>query len=143
MSGTISRSDKFTQTQKTPDFFSDILDDFFAHPITGDIVRIKNEQSIKQSVRNLILTNYGERLFNPNIGSNLQNSLFDFGDGVTTSDIQYHIKQTLDNYEPRIYILNVNVTVDDTQQTLFVNIVFAIINTTNVQSVDILLKRVR
>ena len=143
MSGTITRADRFTQTLKTPDLFSDFLNDFSAHPITGDIARIKNDQSIKQALRNLVFTDLGERLYQPTVGSNVRRSLFEFNDSVTAADLQYHIKQTIENNEPRVSLLNVTVTSLPVQDKISINIVFAIINTGTVQSLDLLLKRVR
>ena len=70
-------------------------------------------------------------------------SLFEMADSITADDLAFHIQQTLQNCEPRIHVLNVVAVADATQQTVVVNIVFSIINTTTIQNVDILLKRVR
>jgi phage baseplate assembly protein W len=137
------RADKFTQIQKIQDMFSDFLDDMSPHPITGDIAKIRNEQSIKQSLRNLILTNYGERLFQPNIGCNILNSLFEINDQVAADDLKYHITQTIINSEPRASLIDVQVFSDYNQNSVSVNIIFSIINTSIPQSVEIILRRVR
>ena len=143
MSGTITRADRYTQVQKTPVVYSDFLDDFSAHPITGDIVTAKNEQSIKQSLRNLIMTDMGERFFQSHIGSNIRKSLFEMNDSITASDLKYHIQQTIQNNEPRVALIDVVVAFLPVQDSVNINIVFAIINTNNIQNLDILLKRVR
>jgi len=142
MSGT-TRADKYTQKQKAPVIYSDFLDEFFAHPVTGDIVTAKNEQSIKQSLRNLINTDLGERFFQAQIGSNVRRSLFELNDSITAGDLKYHIQQTIQNNEPRVALIDVVVAFLPTQDSVHINIVFAIINTNNIQNLELLLKRVR
>jgi len=141
MSG--SRSDYATQLKKTPVVYSDFLDDFTPHPATGDIGRITNSQSIKQSIQNLIFTNYGERLFQPTIGSNVNRILFEPNDIIAQQDLQFHITNTLTQNEPRIILLGVTVTPDVQNDYVYVNIVFSIINSVEVQSVSVYLQRVR
>lgn len=142
MSGSI-RADYYSQTQKMPDIYSDFLDDFSSHPITGDIARLRNEQSVKQSLRNLVLTNYGERFFQPNIGCNVMRSLFEIIDLFTIHEIQYHVKQTIENSEPRVNLLQVIVTPNDVNNQITISIIFSLINSTAIQSLDLILKRVR
>ena len=67
-----TRADTITQLQKIPDLFSDFLTDFTPHPITKDLTRTKNDIAIKRSVRNIVLTMMGERLFQPSIGGNIR-----------------------------------------------------------------------
>jgi phage baseplate assembly protein W len=138
-----ARSDFYVQSNKQTEIFSDFLDDFAAHPLTGDIARVRNEQAIKQSVRNLVLTTYGERFFQPQIGSNVNSALFEFNDSITASDLDYHIRQTLENNESRVNVQQVNVKMLTDNYSIAVSIIFTIINTTNLQTIDIFLKRVR
>lgn len=140
---TISRADRFTQTQKSINIYSDFLDDFSAHPITGDISRVTNEQSIKQSIRNLVMTNYGERLFQPTIGSNILGSLFEFNDLTTASDLQFYISETIRNNEPRASLESVNVTETPDSNYVKIDILFSIINSQTIQTLNLILKRVR
>lgn len=140
---TNNRSDYYTQTSKTPDLFSDFLDDFSPHPISGDISRIKNDQSIKQSLRNLIMTNYGEALFQPNKGCSINKALFEPNDTVASDDLTYHITTTIETSEPRVSLLDVQVLSNVNTDTLNINIVFSIINTNIPQSISLFLKRVR
>ena len=138
-----TRADKFTQLQKLPDLFSDFLDDLTAHPISGDVARAKNEQSVKQAIRNLILTNYGERVFQPDIGCDVDHALFEFNDYITKDNLQIHIKTTLANHEPRINLLTVDVYQNEDDDTVAINIVFALINSQTPQNVTLFLRRVR
>jgi phage baseplate assembly protein W len=138
-----TRADFFTQTRKLPDLFSDLLTSLAPHPISGDVVRVKNDQAIKQSLRNLVLTNYGERMFQPTIGCNIRNALFEPNDILSADDIQHHISTTIQNHEPRVSLIDVVVQPDYEQDTVIINIVFSIINTTTAQSLSMILKRVR
>tara|TARA_R100000231_G_scaffold120993_1_gene91116 strand:- start:519 stop:920 length:402 start_codon:yes stop_codon:yes gene_type:complete len=90
--------------------FKDISLSFTPHPVTKDLTILKNENAIKRSVRNLIQTIPTERFFNSVLGSEVRDSLFDFVDFGTASVIQNQIEITLENFEPRIE--NVLVEVD-------------------------------
>jgi phage baseplate assembly protein W len=138
-----TRADRYTQLDKIPDIFGDFLSDLTPHPISKDLVRLKNDQSIKQSIKNLVLTNYGERPFQPNIGSSLNRSLFEPNDGFLTDDIETSIRTTIQSNEPRVYLINVTVIPTSDTNTISVNIVFSIINNMQPQSLDVILRRVR
>ena len=138
-----NKADNITQLKKTPVLFSDFFDDFTVHPISNDLGRLVNDQSIKQSIRNLILTNYGERLFQPSLGSNVNRTLFEPDDNMACQDLQYHIQSTLSYNEPRINLLNVIAISDPDNNKINVNIIFSIINSTQVQSLTVFLQRAR
>jgi len=137
------RADNITQLSKAPDSFSDFFTDFSKHPVTKELARLRNDQSIKQALRNLILTNYGERLFQPNIGSNIYRSLFEPNDIIAAEDIRYHIETTVRQNEPRVSLLQVEVFSDQVNDSVIINVVFAIISTNQIQSLDVVLRRVR
>ena len=139
----LTRTDFISQTYSQPDLFSDFLDDFSPHPITGDIVRIKNENSIKQSVKNLVLTSLGERPFQPFVGSSIYTSLFEPNDFILADSIRFNIENTLTNNEPRVKLVDVSLLQDPDNNSISVNIVFVILNTQNVQTLNLILKRVR
>ncbi len=89
--------------------FKDISLSFTPHPVTKDLTILKNENAIKKSVRNLIQTIPTERFFNSALGSEVRDSLFDFVDFGTASAIQNQIQITLENFEPRIDNVSVEV----------------------------------
>ena len=107
--------------------FKDISLSFTPHPVTKDLTILKNENSIKRSVRNLIQTIPTERFFNPTLGSEVRESLFDFVDFGTASAIQNQIELTLENFEPRIDNVSVEVNprpdTNEFEVTIFFNIV--------------------
>ena len=90
--------------------FKDISLSFDRHPVTNDILNIKNEDAIKKAVRNIVQTVPSERFFNPIFGSDVKTSLFEFVDFVTASLLEDQILVAIENYEPRIN--NVRVRVD-------------------------------
>lgn len=138
-----TRADRFTQLQKVPDLFSDFLDDLTPHPITKDLTRIKNDAAIRQSIKNLVLTNYNERPFQPNIGSNVNRSLFEPNDAFMQDELESSIRRTIEANEPRASVIRVEAITQSDGFTVTVNIIFSIINSMQPQSLDIILRRVR
>ena len=90
--------------------FKDINLSFEPHPITKDLQILKNENAIRRSVRNIVETIPTERFFNPLLGSDVRGSLFEFVDFGTASVIEEQIEISLNNFEPRID--NIQVQVD-------------------------------
>ena len=82
--------------------FKDINLSFKRHPVTNDVVAIRDEDAIKRSVKNIIFTILGEKPFEPNFGSVINQSLFDLSTNLNEIRISDEIKQSLLNYEPRI-----------------------------------------
>ena len=107
--------------------FKDISLSFEPHPVTKDLPILKNESAIRRSVRNLVETIPTERFFNPLLGSNVRSSLFDFVDYGTASVIQDQIRVTVENFEPRVGDLRVEVTPQPDTNTFEVNVIFNII----------------
>ena len=87
--------------------FKDISMSFKINPINSDLIATKNETAIARSVRNLVFTRPGEKFFNPNLGSKVYESLFDNMDEVSASVVEDDIKDTIDNYEPRVRLISV------------------------------------
>jgi len=95
-------------SQRQSRAFKDISLSFKKHPVTNDIISLTNENAIKRSVRNLIETINEERFFNPLIGSNVKNSLFDQADSTTLVTLKTQIETTINNFEPRVALTNVS-----------------------------------
>ena len=90
--------------------FKDISMSFKVNPLNDDLIAVKNETAIARSLRNLVLTAPGERFFNENLGSNVNNLLFENMDDVTASSIKDEIQNTINNYEPRVKLLRTQVS---------------------------------
>ena len=91
--------------------FKDINLSFKRHPVTNDVLTVSNEDAIKRSVKNIIFTILGEKPFEPNFGSVINQSLFDLSTNLNEIRISDEIKQSLLNYEPRIDNTEVTVSV--------------------------------
>ncbi len=89
--------------------FKDISLSFDRHPVTNDILVIKNADAIKKSVRNIVQTVPSERFFNPIFGSEVKTSLFEFVDFGTASQLERQILVAIENYEPRVERVQVDV----------------------------------
>ena len=92
--------------------FKDISASFQVNPLTYDLIAIKNETAIARSLRNLVLTYQGERFFNPILGSKVSRLLFESVDEITASAIQEEITTTINNFEPRVNLLLVDISPD-------------------------------
>jgi phage baseplate assembly protein W len=90
--------------------FKDISASFQVNPLTYDIIALKNENAIARSVRNLVLTEKGERFFNNLLGSGVNRLLFESIDDITASSIKDEISNTIQNYEPRVDLIGVDVS---------------------------------
>ena len=90
--------------QRRSQGFLDISASLQNNPLSNDLIGLKNENAIARSVRNLILTTQGERPFQPVLGSNVNNLLFDNMDKLTAAALKDEIRNTIENYEPRVEI---------------------------------------
>ena len=114
--------------------FKDISLSFKRHPVTNDIGVLKNADAIKRSVRNLVQTIPSERFFNSTLGSDVRDSLFEnapgFVDFGTASVIERQVQTTIENFEPRIDNLEINVNPRPDSNEFEINVFFDIIGQT-------------
>ena len=87
--------------------FKDISLSFKRHPVTNDILALRNEDAIKRSVRNLVETINEERFFNPLIGSQVKESLFELPDNGLKATLKTQIENSILNFEPRVNLTDV------------------------------------
>jgi len=124
--------------------FKDFSLSFKKHPITNDIIAIFNEDAIKNSVVNLVRTTIGERFFQPSLGTNVENSIFELTTTEISFALQNEINQVLRNYEPRILVTDIFVNVFDDSYELEIIIEYNIIGIEPVnQVVNVILKSTR
>ncbi len=123
--------------------FSDIDLNFTAHPLTGDVARKYDEESIKQSVKNLILTNNYERPFHSEIGSQIRGLLFEPVTPMLNMLLKRAIIDTITNFEPRVRLIDVLVRFSPDNNDVYVSIEYTIVNTTRPIQIDLVLKRTR
>ena len=91
--------------------FKDINLSFKRHPVTNDVVTIRDEDAIKRSVKNIIFTILGEKPFEPTFGSVINDSLFELSTNLNEIRVSDEIKTSLQNYEPRISNIEATVSI--------------------------------
>jgi phage baseplate assembly protein W len=92
--------------------FRDISMSFQVNPLNLDLIALKNETAIARSIRNIVFTLPGEKFFNQNFGSRINRTLFENVDDISASIIRDEIQNSLNNYEPRIELIEVSTTPD-------------------------------
>ena len=123
--------------------FSDLDLNFTAHPVTKDISRRYDENAIKTSLKNLILTRNFERPFHSEIGSPINALLFEPPSPMLNITLQRAIVDVVNNFEPRVDLLDVNVLSSPDENSLYVTITFKIVNTQQPLTLDLTLERTR
>ena len=123
--------------------YSDIDFTFTKKPVTADVALSYDNQAVIRSVRNLLLTKYYERPFNPDLGSNLDDLLFEMVSPITSAAIENEIRNTIDNIEPRAKISDLVVSARPDENSYDVTITFYIENATIPTTVTLLLERNR
>ena len=123
--------------------YSDFFTDFSNHINTGQLNKKTNEDAVKQSVRNLLLTDHYERPYQPKIGSNLKALLFENWTPVVQARAEEYIKDVFKNHEPRAVLIGSTMVPSPDHNALQVTISFRIINSTAPASLQFLIERVR
>ena len=123
--------------------FSDIDLNFTAHPVTGDVTRRFDENAIKTSLKNLILTSNYERPFHSEIGSPIKRLLFEPATPMLEALITKAITDVVNNFEPRVILIDVTSQVSEDSNSVNVSIEFKIINTERPLTLDLVLERTR
>ena len=113
--------------QRISKAFRDISATFQANPLNQDLVALRNENAIARSIRNLILTEPGERPFNPILGSRVSSLLFETLDNQTAFAIKSEISNTIENFEPRVTLNKVQVKPDFESNEFHVSIRYTIV----------------
>lgn len=139
----VRRVDRITELVKQRSFYSDLPSNMKVRLGTQDIEPLKDEDAVRQSITNLLLTNRGERPFRPTLGSDLKAMLFENMDSATESMLKNFITSTIEQYEPRALLKDVNVTADPDTNALVATVVFTMLNKTEPIVLDVLLNRVR
>jgi phage baseplate assembly protein W len=119
------------------------LDALFLNRPSGDVYKKTDAAAVRQSVKNLLQTNRGERPFQPDFGADLRSMFFELADYFTEKRIEKQIIIAIENYEPRARIISVDAKSMPEYNDVTVNIVFQIVNTTEVVTMETSLARLR
>lgn len=131
------RVDKISPVEKIPEYYSDFSIGFDRNPVTGEMVRLTNADSVKESVKNIILTNVGERFYQSILGSKVRASLFENLDDITINQLEDTIRNAILNCEPRANIINVNVISFEENNAIQIAVEFSLINISGTQIVTV------
>jgi phage baseplate assembly protein W len=123
--------------------FKDVSLTFRANPVTGDVVTLLDDDAVKASVKNLVLTMNYEIPFHPEIGCAVMTSLFDNFSPATAINIRRSIMDVLQNFEPRVTVLGVDVQVDPDANGYNAMIIFRIINRPEPVTITLFLQKER
>lgn len=127
----------------TKKLYSDLDLKFTPNPVTGDVSFSYDETAVIRAIRNLVLTNFYERPFQPDLGSNINAFLFEQMTIITASALEQEILNLINNYEPRAKETVVKVIAMEDQNAFIVNLEFFIGNNTTPTAVNLLLERSR
>lgn len=123
--------------------FIDLDLNFIANPATADVSKKYDVNAIKQSVKNLVMTNHYEKPFHPEIGSQVQSLLFEPFSPLLQGMLEQAIINTITNFEPRVRLISVDVVLNPDNHTVYITIEFSIVNTQQPITVDFMLQRTR
>lgn len=124
-------------------FFSDIDVNFEQNSINDDVVFRKNEDAVKRAIINLLLTNKGDRVLRPQMGSNIRYLLFENHSPFITYILEQEIRDTIITYEPRCRLVNVRVTPNPDSNAYDIFVEFNLINQTTTSDFQFILERSR
>ena len=127
----------YTRTYKDLDL------DFTANPITGDVATVTDATSIKRGIRNILLTENQERLFQPEVGSGLKNLLFEPMTNITTQLLEDEVRNAIESWEGRAEIVECIVMPEEELNRYRVAVTFTIVSQTDEQRLEVFLSRER
>ena len=107
--------------------FKDISMSFESNPLTDDLIALKNETAIARSIRNIVFTLPGEKFFDPEFGSDISAALFENIDDISGGIIEDQLRQSINNYEPRVELLSVRTNPNYDNNAFDVTITYEII----------------
>lgn len=131
------------RNRRRDEFYTDVRKDLFPNLVNADVSRRIDEESVKESVKNLILTETGERLFQPNVGCDIKRMLFENFTPQTKLSMESSIRTTIEQYEPRCQLLSVDARTTENENAVLITIIFSIINIQEPVELVLTLERTR
>lgn len=122
--------------------YRDISLNFSDHPGTGDVSSVKDEAAVAQSIRGIVLTNTGERFFNPDLGGNIKALLFENWSPIVKSELEDRIETAITNYEPRANLIDIEATDNPSKNSVDITIIYRTNTSIQDAKVNIALKRI-
>jgi phage baseplate assembly protein W len=131
------------RTRKIESVYSDFHKDLTVNPFSNDLALKKDEEAVKEALKNIIFMDKGEKLFQPTFGGNIKAMLFELNTPVTLKLIQEQIKTTINNYEPRVELIDVEIYSLIDNNSVVIKIIYALRNREEPLQVEFILERVR
>lgn len=139
----MARSNKYSYLQKTPVYYNDFTNNFTVNPDTGNLYVVTNEECVKQSIRNLVLTNIFERFYQPLVGSKVQSLLFELNTPQTQNLLITTITDTITNFEPRAINPSASIYSIEDDNSITITVTFSLMNVPQPITFPLVLQRVR
>lgn len=124
----INRADKYTVNTKLQEKFSDLHSTFEVNPDTGDLYRNINDFAIRESLKNIMLTDLGERPFQPTLGGDIRRHLFENMDDTTAVRLRTAIEIAIHNHEPRVVLKDLSIVPDYDNNQVSITLFYTTIN---------------
>ena len=119
------------------------IDLTFAKRPSGDVYKKTDAAAVKQSVKNILMTNFTEKPFQPTFGGNLNNFLFNLSEEFDDFEIREQVTLAINNYEPRAQVLDIKSRLQPDQNSVSIQVQFRILNTATVETTNVTLTRLR
>lgn len=139
----IKNNQEYKQTDAEYEIYSDFATSFLPNPFNKQLSRKTNESSVAQALRNLLLTNKYERRRNPRFGSTITSYLFEPFTPTVLDEIEVRVRSTIENNEPRVRILDLKVSTNQTEDELVIDLRFATVTAPEPEKLTVTLYRVR
>ena len=130
-------------SERSGQIFKDINLSFAKHPTTGDIAFLTDVEAVKRSIRNLVNTNFYEKPFHPEIGSNVRSILFEPVSPLVADVLERNVRDVINNFEPRAGLVDVNVNDQPDRNEYVVTVSFYVLNSPEPTDVTVYLQRLR
>lgn len=131
------------KSRKKEEYYSDIHKDLSLNPVSSDLAKKIDEESVKESIKNLILTDRGERLFQPNLGCDVRKLLFENYTPQTRLLIETAVRETIETYEPRCILIGIDIESQIDDNRININVIFTLANLSDEITLSIVLERTR
>lgn len=132
-----------TPVSKKASIYSDFHKDLTLSPVSNDIALLKDEEAVKEAIRNLLLTDPGERPMQPNLGGGIRGLLFENMTPGVLKLIQDRVETTIKTFEPRARLIDVTVATTFDENQVGVRVQFYIVNSQQPIELDVILERIR
>lgn len=137
------RADRAARKPPAASIYSDFLVNFNAHPNTGILMTRVNAEAVKRSLRNLLMTDKGERYFQPTLGCDIKAVLFEQPSEINKRQLRTYITEAIETFEKRALVKDVVVTLANDEETYVIDVYFSLINSPETHQLNVKLDRVR